>query len=103
MFVALTSLATAECGMAKSPCTLTTECCEAHACTDGACRRTGPEPSSDEYLDRLAEFYAKVRETRQDFALPSRTEAADTLRKWADKEELLFHVMRDRYGLKEEL
>eukprot|EP00967_Tisochrysis_lutea_P056290 scaffold71028_cov31-Tisochrysis_lutea.AAC.1 len=90
-----------KCGMGGAKCAMRRDCCEAHDCVEGdwaetsdyTCERVGPKPSEVEYLNRLRKFYELHNPSKASDALELET----TLAKWKDREELLFHVLRQKY------
>eukprot|EP00966_Prymnesium_polylepis_P088210 2041588-Prymnesium_polylepis.1 len=77
------------------------DCCEGFVCEEGdwavssdySCRRSGTPRSREENKEKLREYYEE--RYPDDAALEAALEAA--LNKWKGREELMFHVLRQKY------
>mgnify|MGYP007078138543 CR=1 FL=1 len=95
------------CGMEGKRCSMPRDCCEGFACSEGdwehstdyTCRRFGPKPTHEEYKEKLREFYARrySNEAELDDVLDR------TLTRWEGREELMLHIVKQKYPAKEEL
>ena len=95
------------CGMEGDKCAMPRDCCEAHACVEGdwgtssdySCERTGPKPTEAQYVERLRNFYQRHNPRKAHWLA-----VEEAVRKWAGREERMFHVLRQKYNVgKDEL
>ena len=81
---------------------------EAHECAEGdwakttdyTCQRIGARPTPEEYAKRLHAFYLRHAPEK---AQGGTLRVEELLRKWDGREERMFHVLRQKYGVKDEL
>ena len=90
------------CGMEGEKCSVTRDCYAAHECIEGDwsaassnsfCKRIGAKPSIEQYMDRLKSFFLAAKPDK--YSNPDLLRL--TLKKWAGREERLFHTLREKY------
>ena len=96
------SLAITSCGLEGKKCSMPRDCCEGFVCEEGdwavssdySCRRKTPPRSREDNKAALREYF-EYKRYEGDEAMEAALEAA--LNKWQGREELMFHVLRQKY------
>mmetsp|Transcript_7314 Transcript_7314/g.12330 ORF Transcript_7314/g.12330 Transcript_7314/m.12330 type:complete len:128 (+) Transcript_7314:29-412(+) len=108
ILVYLTSIsALTSCAMDGEKCSVPRDCCSPFECTeqdwavtsDYLCMRKTPKPTNAEYIERLRRFYESVNPGKA----ANELNLVNVLQKWEGREERMFHVLREKYHVHDEL